>query len=176
MKNLKTFLILCFVSSLLGCASVTVQYDYDTEADFSNMKTFDWLPVLAKADMNRLIVKRIKNAVNKKLEEKGYRETTDKSDLLIAMHVGKEMEITVTDHSYRHGPYRRGRWHGGGGVSVNKTEKGTLVIDFVDTKTNGLIWQGVAKGTIKRKQSREKQDKRINEAVTKLFNNFPPEK
>ncbi len=175
MKNLKTFLFLCFVSSLLGCASVTVQYDYDTEANFSNLKTYDWMPILARADMNRLIIKRIKNAVNMKMEGKGFRATKDNPDLLIAMHVGKEIELSVTNHSYHHRPYRRGPWYGGGGgISVNKIEKGALVIDFVDTKTNGLIWQGVAKATVKRDQSREKQDKRINEAVTKLFKHFPP--
>lgn len=176
MKSLKTFLVLYFIASMLGCASVTVQYDYDREANFSNMKTFDWLPVLARADMNRINVKRIKNAVNAQLETKGFRATSDKPDLLLAMSMGKQLEVSVTDHGYSHRPYRRGRWYGGsGGVSVNTSEKGTLVIDFVDTKTNELIWQGVAKGTLKPDQSLEKQEKRINEAVTKLFENFPPD-
>ena len=64
---------------------------------------------------------------------------------------------------------------GGGGVSVNTSEKGTLVIDFITASTNELIWQGIAKGTLKPDQSQEKQEKRINEVVTKLFENFPPD-
>jgi hypothetical protein len=176
MTSLNTFLVLCFVSSMLGCASVTVHYDYDTEANFSNIKTFDWLPVLARADMNRLNVKRIKNAVNTQLEVKGLKATADKPDLLVAMSMGKQLEVTVTDHGYAHRPYRRGRWYGGGGgVSVNTSEKGTLVIDLVDAKTKELIWQGVAKGTLKPNQTQEKQEKRINEAVTKPFKHFPPD-
>jgi hypothetical protein len=51
---------------------------------------------------------------------------------------------------------------------------GTLVIDMADAKKNQLAWRGMATKEVKTQASPEKRDKSINEAVKKVFKNFPP--
>jgi len=85
MKAIQTLLILWLVGITFSCSSVyEVQYDYDQRADFTGFKTYDWLPVPDKADIESLDITRIKTAVNAELQAKGLIMTSDNPDLLIA--------------------------------------------------------------------------------------------
>lgn len=177
MKTLITFLVLFLVSMAVSCSSVyNVQYDYDTKANFPNLETYDWLSVPAKAGINELNIRRIKKTVNTQLEVKGLKRTSDIPDFSIAVHIGKKQKLRVTDWGYgygHHGRYRGGHW-GRGGVDVYQYEEGTLILDFVDTKTKHLIWRGTADAQIDTARSPEKREKLIDEAVQKILKNFPP--
>jgi len=77
MKMLRLFFLLFLMVFIFSCSSVyDVQFDYDTKADFSNLKTYDWLPIPDKADIDSLTAQRIKNAVNTQLEAKGLKMTS----------------------------------------------------------------------------------------------------
>ena len=61
-----------FVSMFLfaGCAAtIDVNYDYDTGANFAKYTTYDWLPIPEKAKTDSLTIERLKNAVNQELGE-----------------------------------------------------------------------------------------------------------
>ena len=73
MKVLNIILVLCFVMLVSACSSIKVQTDYNSEADFVDPSTFSWLPTYVKAEMNRINVGRIKNAVINQLGEKGFK-------------------------------------------------------------------------------------------------------
>jgi hypothetical protein len=49
---------------------------------------------------------------------------------------------------------------------------GTLVIDMFDTNTKRLIWRGSASDVLSGKP--EKDEKKVDSAVSKLFEHFPP--
>lgn len=170
MKTMSIF-FLCFVVVSLGCSPVSVRHDYDTTADFSRLKNYSWLPVPVQANINELDVKRIQSAVNSQLQAKGYAMAPN-PDFLIAMHMGSQEKIQVTDWGYNYGP--RGRYWGPGRVDVYQYEEGTLILDFVDTRTKELIWRGVATGEIDRYASPEKREKKINRVVEKILKKFPP--
>ena len=61
------------------------------------------------------------------------------------------------------------------GVSEYRYEEGTLILDFMDAKTNKLIWRGAAKAEIDRVNTPGKKDKLIAEAVQKILKSFPPQ-
>ena len=51
---------------------------------------------------------------------------------------------------------------------------GTLVIDMADAKKNQLVWRGMGVKEVNTQAKPEKRDKSINEAVKKIFKNYPP--
>ena len=50
---------------------------------------------------------------------------------------------------------------------------GTLVVDLFDTNTKKLIWHGSASDTLSDKS--DKNIKRLNSDVQRMFDHFPPE-
>lgn len=168
-KTLAFFLI----SLLISCSPIYgISYDYDRNVDFTNLMTYDWVPVPEKANINRLDIKRIKKMVNSEMQARGLRIAPDNPDFLIAEHLVKKDKINVTDWGYGYGPY--GRYRGRGGFSVYQYEEGTLILDLVDTKSKELIWRGAAKADLDGATTPEKRDKLIREAAQKILKNFPP--
>jgi hypothetical protein len=51
---------------------------------------------------------------------------------------------------------------------------GTLVIDVADAKQGKLAWRGMGVKEVKTQTNPEKRDKSINDAVKKIFKNYPP--
>lgn len=176
--------LFCFVS----CATFNVSYDFDPETDFSRIKTYDWMPIPEKAQINELTLKHIKYAVNKQLETKGLRLTSENPDILIAIHGGKEKRVDTQewgyayDYDYSHaGPFpRRFLREPAGpdymqyrrGIDTYEYEVGTLILDFVEAKKKSLIWRGTSVGVI----DPSKTSEQIYEAVTKMLENYPPVK
>jgi hypothetical protein len=177
MKAYQIMLVLGIVGFAFSCSPIyDVQYDYDQRADFTGLKTYDWLPVPDKADIDSLDVTRIKTAVNAELRAKGLRMSSDHPDLLIAEHLGKKDKVKIRDWGYTYAPvggYWGGYW-GSGGVSVYEYEEGSLILDFVEAESKKMIWRGVAKAEVNNQATPEEREKLIKEAVQKILKNFPP--
>jgi Domain of unknown function (DUF4136) len=177
MRAVNALFVLFFIGFTVSCASIYgVQHDYDKQVDFANLKTYDWMTIPEKADIDSLSVQRVKNAVNAELKAKGLMMTSDNPDFLIAEHLGKKDKVQVTDWGYGYGPhggYRGGYW-GPGGASTYEYEEGSLILDFVDAKSKKMIWRGVAKAQIDSADTPEKREKLINEAVNEILKNYPP--
>ncbi len=178
MKFATTFFALCLLALVMGCSDITVKHDYDKDAPFAALKTFDWLPmptmaagsVKAAMERNSLLDNRIKTAVNNQLAAKGYTQSAGNPDFLLMYHTGAQDKVDVTNWGYGYGrPY----W-GASHVDVYQYTQGTLILDIIDAKTKQLIWRGYAEGTIDPNASTEKREKRLNEAVTKILAKFPP--
>ena len=43
MKYLSIFLVFSLLVLIASCSSISVKHDYDREANFANLKTFDWM-------------------------------------------------------------------------------------------------------------------------------------
>ena len=174
MKSIMIVITLSLMLIVVSCSPISVRHDYDSTVDFAKLKTFYWMPVPVQAGISKLDVKHVQSAVSTQLQAKGYDMMPDNPDFMIAMHLGKQHKIDVQEWGYAYGP--RARYAGLGRIEVYEYEEGTLLLDFVDTRSKDLIWRGVATGEVNRYASPEKKDKRINEAVQKILNNFPPTK
>ena len=68
------------------------------------------------------------------------------------------------------------RWHGWGtGMATTNVENvpvGTLVVDMYDTNSEQLMWRGLAHDQLSDKP--EKDTKKLEKAVDKMFEKFPP--
>jgi hypothetical protein len=178
MKAIKIVFVLFFIGFTVSCSSTYgVKYDYDTNANFADLKTFDWMPVPEKAGIDSLVVQRVKNAVNAELQAKGLMMTSDNPDFLIAQHLGTKDKVQVRNLGYDYGPrrgYWGGNWGGPGGVSTYEYEEGSLLLDFVDAKSKKMIWRGVAKAEVQNVDTPDKSEKLINSAVHEILKKFPP--
>jgi hypothetical protein len=164
---------------LASCSSVSVKYDYDREVDFQKYKTYAWterdIPDDALA-RNPLVKKRVRLAVDETLRSQGYSLTErDQADFVVVIHAGVKERMRVQDYG-RYGWYDP--WWGpyGGRVEVSYYEEGTLVIDVMDAKEEELVWRGVGTGIVKKYAKPEKMQQDIDEDVTKILSNFPPER
>lgn len=169
---MKAIRLMSIVAMLLGLLVVsanaqTVQTDYDRSFRFSDLKTFSFVAQrrgatdpLAGDSLND---GRIRTAMESQLIGNGFRMETEKPDFAIAYYVTTKNKLNVQDYGY--GPPR---WFGGRNISVNQYSEGTLMVDFIDTNTNQVIWRGRASGTLELKGV----DKKISRSVEKLVKQF----
>ncbi len=170
MKRTVLFLTLCATVLAQSCSSINVSHDYDPQANFNNLKTFSWLSFPKKAEVNQLVVRRIRDAVTGGLEAKGLRLSSN-PDFMIAMHGATKEKLDIQDWGYAS---PRAAYWGRRDISVQQYTEGTLILDFVDAKSKEMLWRGVASGAVDPGATPEQRTKRINEAVAKLLAKFPP--
>ena len=53
-------------------------------------------------------------------------------------------------------------------------EEGTLILDFVDTRSKKMIWRGSANADVSDATTPEKREKIIDDAVENILKYFPP--
>ena len=183
MRSLSWFIILGFAFFISACSSVKVTSDYDPEYDFTKMKNYRWASSkeLNPADIltqHPLVYKRIEEAVDGVLKAKGYNLVEDDNfDFVVLAHAGSKEKMNVhftTTAGYYRGWYDP--WWGpyGNQTTVSYYEEATLVLDIVSWANKELAWRGTATATVDQNPTPESMQKKIDDAVTKLFANFPP--
>jgi len=164
---------LLVVAIACGGPSVTVNFDYDTEYDFSNMKRYAYLPIKSVGTVSELKIRRFIDAVNNELQSQGYALSTEDPDFLVALHSASKDKTNVTDWGYGMG--RRG-WAGGRDIDVTQYTEGTIFVDIVDPASRQLVWRGTATSAVDDSASPDKQNKQFAQIASRLFSNFPPKK
>jgi hypothetical protein len=155
-----------------------VSYDFDKTANFATFKTY------ALKDGTKvgqpLIDERIATAIEQQLAAKGLTKSEASPDVYVVYHVAfdKQKDISTFSSGYGggYGPYGWG-WGGGMGSTTTQVRDiliGTLVIDLADAKQGKLAWRGMGVKEVKTQTNPEKRDKSINDAVKKIFKNYPP--
>ena len=178
MKNIMLSLMLCV--STAGYAAPAVNYDYDTAANFSALKTFDWMPATGNAAGDELLVKKIRYTVDAQLQAKGCNMAAANPDFLIGMELSGK---TISGGSVGVGMSigipvgRRGTVSVGGGRSrTSEKKEGTLVIDFVDAKTKSLVWRATVTEAVNPDATPEQKQQKIDEVISAMLEQFPPKK
>jgi hypothetical protein len=155
-----------------------VSYDYDKTANFASFKTY------AHKDGTKvgqpLIDDRIVAAIDTQMAAKGFTKSETNPDVFVVYHVAFDKQKDISSYSSGYpGGYGAYGWGWGGGMSTTSTQVrdiliGTLVIDMADAKKSELAWRGMGVKEVQTQASPEKRDKSINEAVKKIFKNYPP--
>jgi hypothetical protein len=160
------------LSALLAFAAVAwaqdVRTDYDKHASFGNYHTYSWEKVQTS---DPLWETRIKDAVDKDLQSKGWQKVDSGADIAL-MAVGSSRN--QQEYSTFYDGLGGWRW-GGFGETTTTTETyrvGSLVLDMYDAKNKQLVWRGVASDTLSDKP--DKNEKTLDKSVDKMLKNFPP--
>jgi hypothetical protein len=184
---MKTSSVLGLASAILLASAVTisaqdVRYNFDKQADFSQFRTYKWVPIKGAQVPNDLVDSQIKAAIDTELATKGLKRTdADNADLYIGYQtaVSTEKQYTSFDTGWGYGPGWGGGWYGGGGMSTTTGTTSTiyigqLALDMYAPGNKQIVWRGVASKTIDTEAKPEKQQKNLAKAMKKLFKNYPP--
>jgi hypothetical protein len=183
MKTVK-LLSLLFVTAVLAasCDSIQVNSDYDDATDFTQYKTYGFFDkAIEKAEISDLDKKRILNAIDAEFQKKGFTKS-DNPAVLVNFFTKATREVDVNQwgyggywgYGYGWGPYWGGPYWGGSYASVSTSIEGTLFVDIIDANKKELVWQGIGTGVLT--LDREKKQARINEFVSEIMTQFPPQK
>jgi hypothetical protein len=145
--NIASIFILIF--ALTSCTP-KINYTFDPNQSFQNLKTYDWKPYSNQYKMtNNLIEENIKSSVDGLLRARGFEKTSENPNMLIVLFYEnsgfeqfKKYQYTLT----------------------------TLNFDILDSQTQALIWRGTAFGRLDAGSA----SKALPKAIEKIFANFPP--
>lgn len=179
MKKLK-FLPILFILIFTSCSTVRVVSDYDTEANFGEYNSFAFYkPGIDKAEISDLDKRRILRAIDRELAAKGMTKSQS-PDILISIFTKERERVNVYNNNFGWGGWGWGwgwnpwMWGGFNNNIVSTNTEGSLYIDFVDAKTNELIWQGVGSARLITSGNIEKKEERIREIVHEILMEYPP--
>ena len=175
MTIFKRYAIFAASVYLMACASVQVTTDYDHSAPFAQYKTYSLEPSTEKIPFSPSVEAALRDSLRTNLAARGLVEVSANPDIHIVRHVSTKEKVIVHQSAYAGVPYRYGRyymWSGGADMyaDVSQYTEGTLILDFVDAKTQKLVFRGIGTGTV---STPEENAERIREAVQKIVQDFP---
>lgn len=163
-------LLMCFPS----CSTMKVYSDFDRDLSVRNYATFGW-PEAKQLEAknnplyyNELNDKRIKNEVGALLKSNGYRADETNPELKIHYHIVLEDRAPINPDPFG---YYGQDWINRN-VNVREFREGTLIIDFMDAKTNNLVWRGWAVNFLD-EDNPDQLEAQFNKAIRKIFEKFP---
>ena len=170
MRYMATFIYLILI---LSCTPVRiVSTDTEKGTDFSRYQSFGFYEI-ADGSAEAPNLEHLKSAIIRELGQRGL-VVSENPDLKVNIALDKESKVQTRETDYRDAPRYIGtrsyHWESEE-IVVNEYEEGSVKIDVVDTRTNTMVWQGIAAGTLTDNQ--EKMKSRIDMAMNKLFARFP---
>lgn len=176
------------ISIVLGCApglqakKLKIQAQYSKETDFTKFKTYAWMKhdAVAKPELSLEIV----GAVDEELRTRGLKQVEKDPDLLVTYYGGLDTDISIAsnDPSYASSggvpAVGSSVWTastiGGGPSSSVYVQRGTLIVDLLDSHAKKLAWRGIATGTLDTNSNKALED--IDKSVEKMFAEYPVKK
>lgn len=173
MKTRLTFVLSLTLLTAATLFAQKVNVDWDRGTDFSKFKTYAWQPSPDPA--KELWDQRVIDGVNQQLQAKGFQLVTSNPQLWVVYtaHIKHEQQVVGT--GYNMGPYWGWGYWGGPTTTTYNTytyKEGTLVVEIADNNGRTLLWRGSATDTLA--DNSDKNIKKLNSAISKLFKNFPP--
>jgi hypothetical protein len=168
LRNCCLLLVGVWLASSVAAFSREVRTDFDHHANFSQYRTYSFAKVETP---DPLWDDRVKTAIDSALTAKGWTRVPFGGDVSIVV-VGTTREKPTLRTFYE--GFDGWRWGGFGEAEtyVDNYEVGTLVVDMFDTYSKKLIWRGSASDVLTGKP--DKDEKRLEKAVEKMFEHFPP--
>jgi hypothetical protein len=165
-----------FLFLLIGCSSSKVITDYDDAINFNDFKTYQFYEDVGKG-LNEFDVKRVIAVINSELESRDFKEV-EKPDFYINV-ISKTSEAK-TNNTIGIGVgsgSRNGGFGISGGIPIGgKKLNEEFKIEFVNAKTNQIIWEGFLNSTIKEKRKPEEKELHFKEIIKQILANYPPGK
>ena len=173
--------------AMVGCAGqgsgekLFIQTKHDTDIDFGAYYAYAWEPD-DTAWINPVFLKNpelpgmISAAVDRQLAAKGFEKTSvDAANFLLTMSASVQDVTVISKHRYQGWSHGYNRWvltRPSTPSQLNKMPEGTLILEVIDTASEGVVWQSHAAGLITRWDD---MDKAVDAAVARMLQTFPPD-
>lgn len=184
-----SMIIVC-IGLIIACSGVSVSTDYDKEQAFSSLKSYQWHDPPFAMDskdarmVSSIMAVRIKSAIDKQLNFKGFKKQSTNVDFFVNYGVLTQDKVDFDSYNTYSGYGPGWGWHGGYGYgrinlgvstqTMKTYQKGTLVIDIIDAKSNKLIWRGLGSKKLPSTSDAQKMDELIDLIALNILAHFPP--
>ncbi len=181
---------LAALATLLGgCATVSVGYDFDPQANFADLRSYAWIDEPReptgdpRIDGNTLLESRVREAVDRALGQRGYvKDVSGEPDFLLNFFVTLDERTSVRTlnryygygpgwawgYGYRYAPY------GWSETYVYEYDEGTLILDVVGSDSRQLIWRGSGTDLLSLQSTPERRQEDLDRVAEAILENFPP--
>jgi hypothetical protein len=146
-----------------------VNAEYDHKKDFSGYKSYEWMTSQKPAD-NMANHIRFTRAIQKEMEDIGYRVDTKRPDVRILYTVGTSSKVEAASSQTRSAFDDTNLVTDFVFATGSKRQYGTLTVELFDAQTNARIWRA---STTQELGSPDKAQRIINEAVKRVFTKYP---
>lgn len=159
----------------MSCSSSKVITDYDSQINFDDFKTYSFFEDAGKG-LNELDVKRVTESIKYELDLKGLQEVENPDFYINVISNISEVQNNNTIGIGIGGGGNNGGFGISGGIPIGgKKLNEELIIEFVNAKTNSIIWEGILNSTIKEKRSPEEKVLHFKNIIPKILAKYPPE-
>lgn len=182
-----TVLMVCV---MLSCGR-TAYVQKDADVDFSTIKTYSWVTTQANKEKASVQIKnddltnrKIRQAIDKNLTEKGWKEVKKNPDVYLVYDImieeeNKKVTTPVYSQSFTRWFFnpRNRRWvpvfypsqFMGYNEDMEKVKEGTLTLTLMDAETDKTIWQGWTTSEMSGRKLTDKQiESKVKAIVAKL--------
>ena len=171
---LNSILIIVLGSLIASCSSIRVNYDYDSQTDFSGYTTYNYFSDM-QTGLSGLDERRLLRILDSTMQAKGYR-LTEEPDFFV--NIISEEFRSAPNSSVGVGLGGGGR-NVGGGVSIgvpisNSGIQRMIQFDFVDAQRDMLFWQATTESGFRDNASPSVRESRLRAIVKKVFAKYPP--
>jgi Domain of unknown function (DUF4136) len=178
MRFARFITLLQALSVMAVCAyGQDVHYNYDRGANFGSYKTYQWVDLPGRVP-DELIDQDIKRSIDEQLAQKGLSKVEKGADVYIGYQTVIDLEkgINLSAWGTRGGPAGWGGLNSGTVTGQTSTiPVGVLLVDLYDPARKQLIWRGDATDSIDLQKDPDKNYKKLQKAMKKLFKNYPPQ-
>jgi Domain of unknown function (DUF4136) len=185
---LGSILILAAIA-FTGCG-VSAHVEKDPSVNLNDYKTFAWIADQGESkkegkSYQNFQEKILKDMVNEQLQKNGWRQVRSNADVLVDYDIMVENDVKNQSESvysrptvrYFYNPYTRrinsvyypSQYLGENSYAV-PYRSGTITLNFVDTKSNNLVWQGWAETELTSRRLQQDDMKKVVKAIFKKFN------
>ncbi|MFV0521908.1 MAG: DUF4136 domain-containing protein [Mangrovibacterium sp.] len=190
---IKTAFPLMIALLIASAATAQVNSDFNKTYDFSKVKTYKFIGWNKNSNetISPTDVKSIQRAFKNELDTRDLKQVESNADVEISLFAvvnEKESKDAYTDFTGAYGyppmgwgwGWRCGIWARPLGVTADTNidtefyKEGTLVIDFFDTKTKDLIYEGLFESQIN--DNAAKRAEKTPKKVAKIMKKFPVKK
>ena len=171
------------IALLSGCATVSVNRDYDDSVDFSRLHTYAWRhdtqPGTGQVRIdNDLLDRRIREAVERELAARRFERAGKlEADFLVAYYIEYKQRISgnAVMFGLGSGVFDAGFGSFGYNAAISDYDEGWLTLYVIDPLRGKTIWRGVGIRHTYESPDPRKVTRVIDKAVARILSGFPPQ-
>ncbi len=191
MKKIQWMTVTILAVLVMVSCGRTAYVQKDADVDFSRIKTYSWVTTQANKETasvqtknDDLTNRKIRQAIDKNLTEKGWKEVKKNPDVYLVYDVmieeeNKKVTTPVYSQSFTRWFFnpRNRRWvpvfypsqFMGYDEDIEKVKEGTLTLTLMDADTDKTIWQGWTTSEMSGRRLTDKQiESKVKAIVAKL--------
>lgn len=185
--------VLLFMFLATSCSALSVMSDYDRDYDFTRQRTYRWVTESGQDSgdvfsTNPLLKNRVQSAIDRELAARGFIAVSGSAsaglEIVVRAYVSEKSMTRHEPAPFYPPVYRWGRgfryypWFDrfDGVPVVYQYDEFLLLIDMIDRTGKRMVWNGSARGLLKRYRTGESMQKDIDFAVSEIFSDFPLQK